>query len=135
MSLNSGNKRRTKNKDRFAQANSPTKILKTLECSNKGLGSYEEARRKIEEYFHNYNYERVHQGIGGAVPGSRFHGIIGETARIESEISSHMIDFSKGYLVFKTTEHTISIVCSGSGMQIYLDGNLMSGGDNDSSRD
>lgn len=86
---------------------------------------YEDACRSIETYFHHYNYERPHQGINGAIPASRFFGIIGETCRIESELCSHGLDFSRGYLVFKMLEHTISIVCRGDGVQVFLDGHLL----------
>lgn len=87
--------------------------------------SYEEARQRIENYMHQYNYERPHQGIEGACPASRFQGIIGETSRIETELRGRGLDFSRGYLVFKMVEHTISIVCSGSGLQVFLDGDLL----------
>jgi transposase InsO family protein len=89
------------------------------------LASYEEARQRIESYMHHYNYERPHQGIGGACPASRFQGVIGETTRIESELCASGIDFSRGYLVFKMFEHTINIVCSGGGLQVFLDGDLL----------
>jgi transposase InsO family protein len=92
------------------------------------FSSYEEARERIENYMHQYNYERPHQGIGGACPASRFQGIIGEASRIESEFSGRDIDFSRGYLVFKMFEHTISIVCNGGGLQVFLDGDLLRGG-------
>ncbi len=92
------------------------------------LVSYEEARQRIESYMHHYNYERPHQGIGGACPASRFQGIIGETRRIESQLCGGGIDFSRGYLVFKMFEHTISIVCNGGGLQVFLDGDLLQGG-------
>ena len=90
--------------------------------------SYEEARQQIESYMHHYNYERPHQGIGGACPASRFQGIIGETSRIESKLCGKGIDFSRGYLVFKMFEHTISIVCNGGGLQVFLDGDLLKRG-------
>ena len=77
---------------------------------------------------HHYNYERPHQGIGGACPASRFQGVIGETSRIESKLFSSGIDFSRGYLVFKMFEHTISIVCNGGGLQVFLDGYLLKRG-------
>jgi transposase InsO family protein len=89
------------------------------------FSGYEEAYRSIETYFRCYNYERPHQGISGAVPASRFQGIIGETCRIESDLCGHGLDFSRGYLVFKIPEHTISIVCSGGGLQVFLDGHLL----------
>jgi transposase InsO family protein/transposase len=87
--------------------------------------SYEEARQQIESYMHQYNYDRPHQGIGGTCPASRFQGIIGETSRIESKLCGRGIDFSRGYLVFKMFEHTISIVCNGGGLQVFLNGDLL----------
>jgi len=92
------------------------------------FASFEEARQRIESYMHHYNYERPHQGIGGACPASRFQGVIGETSRIESQLCGKGIDFSRGYLVFKMFEHTISIVCNGCGLQVFLDGNLLKRG-------
>jgi len=90
--------------------------------------NFEEARQRIESYMHHYNYERPHQGIGGACPASRFQGVIGETSRIESELCGSGIDFSRGYLVFKMYEHTISIVSNGGGLQVFLDGDLLQRG-------
>jgi transposase InsO family protein len=107
----------------------------TIQCEllNKShFVSYEEARQRIENYMHHYNYERPHQGIGGACPASRFQGIIGETSRIESKLLGSGIDFSRGYLVFKMVEHTVSIVCTGSaggGLQVFLDGDLLERGE------
>jgi transposase InsO family protein len=91
-----------------------------------------EAGRGIEDYIHSYNYDRPHQGIGGACPCERFYGIGGEVARIESGLASKAIDFSRGYLVLKTCEYTVSVVSSSDGLQVFLDGNLLhQGGDND----
>lgn len=92
------------------------------------LESYEGVRQQIEKYMHHYNYERPHQGIGGACPASRFQGVIGETSRIESELFGNGIDFSRGYLVFKMFENTISIVCNGGGLQVFLNGDLLERG-------
>ena len=92
------------------------------------FASYEEARQQIQDYMHHYNYERPHQGIGGVCPASRFQGVIGETNRIESEFLGKDIDFSRGYLVFKMYEHTISIVCNSGGLQVFLDGELLKRG-------
>lgn len=89
------------------------------------FSSYQEAFDSICDYFHHYNYDRPHQGIGGTFPASRFRGVIGETSRIESELCGHGLDFSSGYLVFKMFEHTISIVCGSMGLQVFLDGDLL----------
>lgn len=88
---------------------------------------YKDARQGIEEYVHSYNYNRPHQGINGKNPCDRFYGIIGEASRIEEGLSSNSIDFSKGYLIFKNQEHTISVVGSNTGFQVFLDGNLLRG--------
>jgi hypothetical protein len=87
-----------------------------------------EAGRGIEDYIHSYNYDRPHQGIGGACPCERFYGIGGEVARIESGLASKAIDFSRGYLVLKTCEYTVSVVSSSDGLQVFLDGNLLTSG-------
>jgi transposase InsO family protein len=95
------------------------------------FSSYADAQRGIEEYFHSYNYDRPHQGIDGACPCDRYHGIIGERARIESKLTSKDLDFSKGYIIFKDQDHTISIVGSSKGLQIFMDGKLLKGEKND----
>lgn len=89
------------------------------------FSSYQETLSSIYDYFHHYNYARPHQGIGGAFPSSRFQGVIGETSRIEKKLCGHGLDFSRGYLVFKMFEHTISIVCGSMGLQVFLDGDLL----------
>ena len=90
------------------------------------FSSYQQMCAKIAEYFHSYNYERPHQGIGGDCPSNRFHGIVGETRRMESELSTHSLDFSRGYLVFKSTDHTVCVLFSRSGIKVLLDGKLLS---------
>lgn len=92
------------------------------------FNSFRQAQRGIQDYIHSYNYERPHQGIEGACPAERFYGIIGETARIESMLAAKSIDFSKGYLIFKNQDHTISIVASSKGLSVFLDGDLLKGG-------
>lgn len=89
------------------------------------FGSFSEAQRGIGDYINSYNYNRPHQGIKGMRPYERFHGIIGEVSRLETDLSSDRIDFSKGYLVLKTCEHTVSVVNSSKGIEIYLDGHLL----------
>jgi transposase InsO family protein len=89
------------------------------------FNSFDEARRGIEDYLKSYNFERPHQGIGGARPSDRFYGVIGETSRIESALSGKSLDLSKGYLVYKVHDHTLSVVCSQEGLQVFLDGKLL----------
>ena len=89
------------------------------------FSSYEEAKRGIVNYIKSYNFERVHQGIAGARPSDRFYGVIGETSRIESQLCGKELDLSKSYLVYKVQEHTLSVVNSSEGIEVYLNGNLL----------
>ena len=91
---------------------------------------YEEARRGIDAFIESYNFDRPQQGIGGEVPSNRFYGVRGEVGRAESELLSKSIDLSKGYLVYKIHDHTLSVVSNAEGLQVFLDGNLLrEGGD------
>ena len=87
--------------------------------------SFEEARKGIEDFIKGYNFERPHQGIDGARPSDRFYGVIGETSRIESSLSGKNLDLSKGYLVYKVHDRTLSVVFSQQGLQVFLDGKLL----------
>lgn len=89
------------------------------------FSSYEEAKSGIVNYIKSYNYERVHQGIAGARPSDRFYGVIGEVSRMESQLCAKDIDLSKGYLVYKVQDHTLSVVNSSEGIAVYLDGKLL----------
>ncbi len=85
----------------------------------------EDSKRRIHDYIRHYNFDRPHQGIGGARPSDRFYGIIGETSRIETELSGNNIDFSKGYLILKALDYTLSVVSSSSGLQVLLNGKVL----------
>jgi len=87
--------------------------------------NFEEAKRGISDYIVHYNHERPHQGIGGARPADRFHGVIGETSRLEAQLCGKQIDFTKGYLVWKLQGHTVSVASGSQGLEVYLDGNLL----------
>ncbi len=89
------------------------------------LSSYEDARKGIEGFIKSYNFERPHQGIDGARPSDRFYGVIGETSRIESALSGKNLDLSKGYLVYKVHDRTLSVVFSQEGLQVFLDGKML----------
>jgi len=89
------------------------------------FNGYAEAHRGLEDYIRDYNYGRPHQGINGFRPADRFHGVIGERSRIESELVGKEIDFSKGYCIFKVQEHCVSVVSSQKGIQVLLDGKLL----------
>jgi transposase InsO family protein len=86
---------------------------------------FEQARAGIADYIHRYNYTRPHQGIGGAIPWDRFSGVAGEVARVESHLCSTSLDFSKGYLIFKGHDHTLSVIMGSAGLRLYLDGTLL----------
>jgi len=92
------------------------------------FNGYEDARRGIEDFIKSYNFERPHQGINGARPSDRFYGVIGETSRIESALLGKNLDLSKGYLVYKVHDRTVSVVHSSEGLQVFLDGNLLKEG-------
>jgi len=89
------------------------------------FSSYEEARDGIRAYLKSYNYERPHQGINGARPSDRFYGVVGETARIESQLCGKSLELSKGYLIYKIHERTLSVICDEQGLQVFLDGKLL----------
>jgi hypothetical protein len=89
------------------------------------FSSYEDGKRGVIDYIHSYNFERPHQGIGGTRPSDRFYGVIGETSRVESELVGKDLDLSKGYLVYKVHDRTLSVVCGNEGVQVYLDGKLL----------
>lgn len=89
------------------------------------FNSYSEAVQGIADYIRGYNFGRPHQGIGGFRPTDRFHGVIGERSRIEAELVSKEIDFSKGYCILKVQDHCVSVVSSAEGLEIFLDGKLL----------
>ena len=96
------------------------------ECFGKTrFNGYGDARQGLADYIRNYNYGRPHQGITGFRPADRFHGIIGERSRIEAKLAGKELDFSKGYCIFKFQEHCVSVVGSGEGIQVLLDGKLL----------
>ncbi len=91
------------------------------------FGSVVEAHQGIEAYFRRYNYERPHQGIKGARPADRFHGVIGEVGRIETDLANGALDFSKGYMVLRMGENSLSVAASAAGWQVMLNGKLLVG--------
>jgi transposase InsO family protein len=96
------------------------------ECLGKvRFSDYAEAAKGIADYIRGYNFGRPHQGIDGFRPADRFYGVIGERSRIEAELSGREIDFSKGYCIWKFQDHTVSVVCSAEGIQVFLDGKLL----------
>ncbi len=49
----------------------------------------------------------------------------GKVERAESALLSKGIDISKGYLVYKIHDHTLSVVLSAEGLEVFLDGSLL----------
>ncbi len=96
------------------------------ECFGKTrFNSYSDGRRGLADYIRGYNFGRPHQGIAGFRPADRFYGVIGERSRIEAELVGKELDFSKGYCIFKLQDHCVSVVSSGEGIQVLLDGKLL----------
>jgi transposase InsO family protein len=100
-------------------------IQKELIRSVPTFQSYRHARDAIADYINDYNYHRPHQGIGGACPADRFHGIEGETKVIESELLDKNLDLTKGYLIFKSSNHSICVGYSSQGVRLFLNGKLL----------
>lgn len=99
------------------------------ECFGKvRFADYGDAKRGLGDYIRGYNFGRPHQGIDGFRPSDRFYGVIGERSRIEAELVSKEIDFSKGYCLFKVQDHCVSVVSSSDGIQVLLDGKLLQEG-------
>jgi transposase InsO family protein len=87
--------------------------------------SYEAANRGIGDFIHRYNYDRPHQGIGGAYPADRFHGVSGVVSRCRETLVKGHRDLSQGYVVIKQGEHMISVLTTSEGIEVMLDGELM----------
>ncbi len=104
------------------------RVIQTIKkelLSRVHFSGYDDARQGICDYVKSYNFDRPHQGIDGARPSDRFYGVVGETSRIESELMGKNLDFSKGYLVFKVEDHSVSVVYSSRALRVFLDGKLL----------
>lgn len=83
------------------------------------------AREGIGAFVQVYNFERPHQGIGGARPADRFFGAAGESARIESSLAGQDLDFSSGYVVMKLGGQSLCVVVKDHTLQVLLNGKLL----------
>jgi transposase InsO family protein len=104
------------------------RVIQTIKkelISRVRFSGYTDARQGIWDYVKSYNFDRPHQGIDGARPSDRFYGVVGETKRIESELMGKKLDLSKGYLVFKVEDHSMSVIYSSRALQVFLDGVLL----------
>lgn len=86
---------------------------------------FADARERIGAFVRSYNFDRPHQGIGGQRPADRFHGVVGEVARVESGLAGRELDLSRGYVVYKVQDQRVSVVCAAERLAVYLDGNLL----------
>jgi len=83
------------------------------ECERKagGFDSYAEAQLETDRYVNYYNYERVHQGIGGLVPADRSYGLSDD---IERELSQyHQKNHEQKCIYFSCNINGQRIVVSG----------------------
>jgi transposase InsO family protein len=71
---------------------------------------YADAVEKIRAFVHHYNYERPHQGLGGARPADRFMGVAAGKALVCQELVDTELSVQKGYLIFKLGSHEISVI-------------------------
>lgn len=83
------------------------------ECEGKlgGFDSYSQAQYETDRYVNYYNYERVHQGIGGLVPADRYYGL---SEDIERELSQ----YHKG----NHAEKCIYFSCNINGRRLVVSG-------------
>lgn len=104
------------------------RLIQTIkkEClSRVRFNSYSDAVSGIADYVRGYNFGRPHQGIDSFRPADRFYGVLGERSRIESELISKEVDFSKGYCILKVQDHCVSVVNSSEGIAVLMDGKLL----------
>lgn len=104
------------------------RLIQTIkrECLGKvRFAGYSDAVHGIADYIRGYNFGRPHQGIDGFRPADRFYGVVGEQSRVEAELVSKEVDFSKGYCIFKVQDHCVSVVSSDEGIVALLDGKLL----------
>jgi hypothetical protein len=76
-----------------------------------GFDSYSQAQYETDRYVNYYNYERVHQGIGGLVPADRYYGM---SEDIERELSQ----YHKG----NHAEKCIYFSCNINGRRLVVSG-------------
>ncbi len=89
------------------------------------FSGFADAKAQIQKFIEGYNFERPHQGIGGKRPSDRFHGVVNELERVESDLADRDLDLSRGYVVYKVQDHRVSIAYSPEGLKVYLNGKLL----------
>jgi len=86
---------------------------------------YTDAVAKIDGFVHHYNYERPHQGLGGARPADRFMGVAACKRQLQSRLLDNRLHLNQGYLIFKYGADEISIVARAEqAPEIFVNGIL-----------
>jgi len=75
-----------------------------------------QAQSKIKDYIEYYNFDRVHQGIGGLVPADRYFGLEKEVTKLITEPPA-----KKVYLLGRIEDKKISIQNQGGELKILVD--------------
>lgn len=91
------------------------------------FSGFADARAQIASFMASYNFDRPHQGIGGQRPADRFHGVVGTVEQASAELTDRDLDLSRGYVIYQVQGRRVCIVCTGEGLQVYLDGVLLKG--------
>ncbi len=83
------------------------------ECERKAgsFDSYAQAQLETDRYVNYYNYERVHQGIGGLVPADRYYGLADDIKRELSQY--HQKNHEQKCIYFSCNINGQRIVVSG----------------------
>lgn len=81
-----------------------TELIRKVKFSD-----YADAVKKIKAYVRYYNYERPHQGLGGARPADRFMGVAAGRALAQKALVDKELNVGKGYLIFKSGAHEVSM--------------------------
>jgi transposase InsO family protein len=89
------------------------------------FANFADARNQIHSFIQRYNFERPHQAIQAKRPADRFHGVVDEVERAESELAGPELDPTRGYVVCKAGDHRVCVLWALEGPRVYLDGKLL----------
>ncbi len=90
---------------------------------------FADAQAQIVSFVQSYNFDRPHQGIQGKRPTDRFHGVVSDIEQAQAELAGHDVDLSSGYVVYQVQGRRVCVVSAPVGLQVYLDGTLLQGGE------
>ena len=110
------------------------RLIQTLRVellSRVKFSGFSDARAQILSFVESYNFDRPHQSLGGKRPADRFHGVVSELERVESQLADRELDLSRGYVVYKVRDHRVCVASSQEGLRVYLDGKLLKEADGD----